>query len=708
VEKTSWYKQKKKTEEKTSSFVGLNANGLPDKPLTRKRKRTISESNQTSKDQNQEQGQDCDNNKNCDTGTSASKEVSGKGACKTPAGKVKNGMIEKKKKVQSQKPETKTVIFIPQTKNSKLAKMLRQEEATLEKMTGYRVKYVEKAGQSIGGLLCKSNHWAGKLCGRGGCLLCYTKEKTGENLGQSCTRRNLVYETWCQTCLERDEEKIIAKGGDPKKTKINKYIGETAKSSYERGFEHQYDRKNLSTTSHMLKHIIDKHEEENHSQIEFRMKVLQYHKSAFERQISESIKIKNNKKHKILNSKGEYNRCALPRLGLKIGTKEFNVAKEKEENEKEKNIEEKIRLLRKNAGKENNRRGKGENSAPKRRKMDHQNHYEESRRTTVQEVTENLGSKRKYDGSAPTNEREENNETLLPAFKKQRKFQLDIRLFVKKDRKDTECGTAEPMSSLAECGNDVENPEHEHDDKRKTECGTTGPNTETEWDKITKSGTAEPSTEGSGTKCDTAKVTGTERGTKSDEENLPNCSIAERGTGEEILDHGKISRQRNKCGTSKLSPEDCEAKSGTAEVTGTECGEERECCENKKQERNSKCGTARPSTEDCEAKGGTAKVTGAECGDERKCCGQEKHEKKSECGTITEHECRQESSLDECGNQAEPASVPECGKENDCKTYNGCAKGYCNDRGNKNKLNLNLNSTKKIKSKGCPERNVES
>ena len=42
--------------------------------------------------------------------------------------------------------DMKAVIFIPHTANSQLAKMLREEETTLVKMTGYRVKYVEKAG----------------------------------------------------------------------------------------------------------------------------------------------------------------------------------------------------------------------------------------------------------------------------------------------------------------------------------------------------------------------------------------------------------------------------------------------------------------------------------------------------------------------------------------------------------------------------------
>ena len=112
-------------------------------------------------------------------------------ACKNPLKSgVKSGRIEKLKAVKQR--EVKTVIFVPQTENSTLAKMLREEEQTLEKLTGYKIKYVEKSGKSLGGILCKSDHWAGRMCGRKSCLLCYTKGVTGENLEQSCTKKNLV------------------------------------------------------------------------------------------------------------------------------------------------------------------------------------------------------------------------------------------------------------------------------------------------------------------------------------------------------------------------------------------------------------------------------------------------------------------------------------------------------------------------------------
>ena len=47
-----------------------------------------------------------------------------------------------------------------------------------------------------------------------------------------------------------------------KKIKLFKYVGETARSVYERSWEHVNSRDQLQTSSHMLKHILEEHEEE--------------------------------------------------------------------------------------------------------------------------------------------------------------------------------------------------------------------------------------------------------------------------------------------------------------------------------------------------------------------------------------------------------------------------------------------------------------
>ena len=201
--------------------------------------------------------------------------------------------------------------------------MLRQEEAHLQKV---RSKLV------------RSNPWSGLDCGRGGCLLCETKAKSGENLTQNCTKRNLTYQTWCHTCKEREEE-----GKDEEEKKKIKlytlYVGETAKSAHERGGEHVYDMKNLSIASHMLKHVVDKHEGEQIPEVEWRITVFKFHKSSFERQVNKSVSIHSIRMgNYLLNSKSEYNRSAVPRLALKMGSRNVGTdrLKEAEEEEQEK------------------------------------------------------------------------------------------------------------------------------------------------------------------------------------------------------------------------------------------------------------------------------------------------------------------------------------------------------------------------------------
>ena len=97
--------------------------------------------------------------------------------------------------------------------------------------------------------------------------------------------------------MERDMEKAkIQAGGDTKllrelekNIKIHKYIGETNRSTYERGWEHQYDYTNLSTKSHMLKHTVEHHPSEPLNNIKFGIRILRTAKTSINRQIYESV-----------------------------------------------------------------------------------------------------------------------------------------------------------------------------------------------------------------------------------------------------------------------------------------------------------------------------------------------------------------------------------------------------------------------------------
>lgn len=334
-------------------------------------------------------------------------------------------------------PDIKAVMFIPYTTGSKLAKSLREAEEKLGSLTGYRLKVVEKAGDKLEDLLTKSNPWQGMDCGRQNCLLCETKLKTDKNLSQDCHTRNLVYETWCMTCLRRDEEDAERRGeGDAGrvrelKRKIRKhlYIGETSRSMYERALEHQGDIDQLKSSSHMLRHMLEMHRGEERSEIEFGVRVMRYTRSSFERQVLESVLIQSNRDHHILNSRSEFNRCAIPRLVAKLGDKELKLwrEKDKEREKAEEKIEEEIRMMKKSRNKD---RASHQRRDPKskRQKLDEDAPVEITAARRETEMQE--GEKRKI----PEQE-------IVGGTKKKLK-RSDIRYFVKNCGEEMSCGDA--------------------------------------------------------------------------------------------------------------------------------------------------------------------------------------------------------------------------------------------------------------------------
>ena len=60
-------------------------------------------------------------------------------------------------KTEKKTVEVKSVIFIQQTKDSRLVRRLREVEERLGESTGYRIKFVEKVGEKLVDLLCQSN-----------------------------------------------------------------------------------------------------------------------------------------------------------------------------------------------------------------------------------------------------------------------------------------------------------------------------------------------------------------------------------------------------------------------------------------------------------------------------------------------------------------------------------------------------------------------
>ena len=107
----------------------------------------------------------------------------------------------------------------------------------------------------------------------------------------------------------------------------------------------------------------------------------------------EAVLIQANRGHTILNSRSEYNRCALPRLGTKLGERETREKRQEveEEERKEQELEERIR----NLGKERQRkRGTDRKpNQPKRKKQRIEDENNQDVENMIQEMRR--GEKRK-------------------------------------------------------------------------------------------------------------------------------------------------------------------------------------------------------------------------------------------------------------------------------------------------------------------------
>ena len=114
----------------------------------------------------------------------------------------------------------------------------------------------------------------------------------------------------------------------------------------------------LKPSSHLLKHLIDSHENDDHEKVKFGMKDVKFTHSSFERQILESVVIQQERHHNLLNSRAKFNRCAIPRVTTKMGENLFKQweAENEKEKEKDEKLEEKLREMRKERNK--GRRGK--------------------------------------------------------------------------------------------------------------------------------------------------------------------------------------------------------------------------------------------------------------------------------------------------------------------------------------------------------------
>ena len=193
-----------------------------------------------------------------------------------------------------------TVLRVPFTPNSELAKEARavvEEEAT---RLGLKVKVVEGSGIPLKRQITTSDLGAGKPCPQGNCLFCTTGDGKG---GLSHHRRGAVYSGECKLCHQRVDGSIEAK-----------YWGESGDSGYCRTLEHGDAVEHRREDNAFYKHLAIHHPNEDITITHFKFTLLETHNQPLFRQTSESCYIHHAKVDIQMNSKAEWHQPTVGRV----------------------------------------------------------------------------------------------------------------------------------------------------------------------------------------------------------------------------------------------------------------------------------------------------------------------------------------------------------------------------------------------------------
>ena len=174
---------------------------------------------------------------------------------------------------------------IPATKDSRLAKLLREVVKRNPGPVGTSVKIVERPGPPIPRGLARNNPFPRTTCGRTTCPLATSSRGCRED----CSSEGILYVAICQKCEEQSTARQQV------------YIGESSRTLWVRSNQHYEDYQRLavsngakeSTTSFMWDHWKDKHQGDTQpdQRNDFRFEIISNHRDPFERQVTEAVRI---------------------------------------------------------------------------------------------------------------------------------------------------------------------------------------------------------------------------------------------------------------------------------------------------------------------------------------------------------------------------------------------------------------------------------
>ena len=168
---------------------------------------------------------------------------------------------------------------------------------------------MEKTGVSVRNFLAKNYPWSVSKCGQEECFQC----STCPDPRFSCRRPGIGYTITCMKCKTLSVSAV--------------YEGESSKCAYARGRKHLEELKGAVRTNGMVIHNANHHHDsliENH----FMMRVVRTFSRPLDRQIDESVRIKDSDADIIMNSGSEWRGDRIPRASFLAGGHTRNSGRE--------------------------------------------------------------------------------------------------------------------------------------------------------------------------------------------------------------------------------------------------------------------------------------------------------------------------------------------------------------------------------------------
>ena len=187
-------------------------------------------------------------------------------------------------------------VVVPATMDSTLMKTVDEALKKTDSPGGYKLLVQEDGGRTMASQLVKSNPFPQTNCGRPKCGMCLSGDGEGK-----CWKSNVVYKIQCarQSCRGADGEGPVFT-----------YIGESSRSCFTRGLEHQDAYIKKKDSSFMWRHTEMCHGGNiSNMSTDYTYSVIETHRSSLNRILGEAVQIQamtENPKELSLNSRLEY------------------------------------------------------------------------------------------------------------------------------------------------------------------------------------------------------------------------------------------------------------------------------------------------------------------------------------------------------------------------------------------------------------------